>query len=107
MKSIDQFINAINNHEFVEAHEVLEHDWKNYKNLGLKKEAKALQGLINGATALALYLIKNRPDAYKKIWSVFKKYEHLLDEIEIEDIEKYHKAKNILIEKNQTLIRQK
>ena len=104
MKSIEQFIHAINNHEFVEAHEILEHDWKNYKKQGLKKEAKALQGLINGATALALYLIKGRPDAYKKIWSVFEKYEHLLDEIDIEDIEKYHEAKDILIRKNQTLI---
>lgn len=104
MSPIDQFIQAIQNHAFVQAHELLEHDWKEYKKKQMKTEAKALQGLINGTTALALFHIKKRPDAYMKIWAVFKKYEPLLKEVHFEEMEKYHFAKELLIQKNEELV---
>lgn len=104
MSSIDKFIDAITTHHFIEAHELLEHDWKEYKKMQMKKEAKALQGLINGATALALFHIKKRPEAYTKVWPVFIKYKELLDEIDIEEIEKYKEAKNLLLKKNEELV---
>lgn len=100
MSDIDKFIEAIKNDQFVEAHELLEHDWKAFKKAGEKEKAKALQGLINGATALALYKIKNRPEAYKKVWPVFIKYKNLLETVELADIEKYQQARDILEEKN-------
>lgn len=102
--SIQQFIQAIEEHRFIEAHELLEHDWKAYKKQGLKKEAKALQGLINGATALALYHIKKRPEAYAKIWAVFKKYQPLLNEVEFENMQDYFYANTLLMEKHKELI---
>ena len=100
MTSIDKFIKAIENEEFIEGHELLEHDWKAYKKEGEKQKAKALQGLINGATALALLIIKKRPEGYKKVWPVFLKYEHLLDIATLPEIEKFHQAKEILHIKN-------
>ena len=104
MSSIDKFIQAIKNHEFIQAHELLEHDWKSYKKQGLKTEAKALQGLINGATALALFHIKKRPEAYKKVWAVFEKYKTLLNEVHLEEIDKFIEAKDLLENKNKELV---
>ena len=101
--AIDLFIQAIQKNEFVQAHELLEDDWKLYKKKEMKKHAKALQGLINGATALALLHIKKRPHAYVKVWKVFEKYKVLLDEIELENMDRFILAKQILEQKNKTL----
>lgn len=109
--SIERFIYAIENRMFVEAHELLEDDWREYKKIyketnhdSYRIKAKAVQGLINGATALALYFDKKRPLSYEKIWAVFEKYKPLLDEVDLPNLEKYHKAKEILIKINNTII---
>lgn len=101
--AITNFIEAVEKGFYIEAHEILEEDWKNYKKSGQKEKAKALQGLINGATALALYFKKNRPEAYKKVWPVFEKYKHLLDTLEVENIKDFYKARDLLIEINKTI----
>ncbi len=96
--AIDRFILAIENGYFVEAHELLEDDWNYYKKQGEKEKALVLKGLINGATALALFHIKKRPESYKKVWLAFEKYLPLLDEVEFEEKDKYYFAKSRLIE---------
>ncbi|XPV69908.1 MAG: hypothetical protein ACNI25_04865 [Halarcobacter sp.] len=108
--SIDRFIYAVEKGMYVEAHELLEEDWREYKTIWKKTnqeeyrlKAKAVQGLINGATALALYFIKKRPESYKKIWNVFEKYKSLLDCIEIDNIQKYYEARDLLIKINSTI----
>lgn len=98
MYKIDEFISLVESHDFVDAHEVLENDWKILKKTGDKKTAKFLQGLINGTTAIALYL-KGREEASIKVWSVFLKYKDLVDEVIKEDKEKYIKAINLLLSK--------
>ena len=80
--SINCFIKALKDEKFVEAHELLEDEWRAYKKSEQKQKAKAVQGLINGATALALYR-KNRYAAYEKIWKVFEKYKDLLKVVDI------------------------
>ena len=102
---IDEFISLILDKQFVEAHEVLEHDWKELKKAGEKDKAKFIQGLINGTTAIALFY-KGREAAFLKVWSTFQKYKHLLDIIELDEKEKYIKAMNILeIEYTKTRIK--
>lgn len=98
--AIDRFIFAIKNGYFVEAHELLEDDWNLYKKQGQKEKALVLKGLINGATALALYYIKKKPLGYEKVWPVFLKYIPLLDEIELENKDTFYQAKKILLEIN-------
>ena len=98
--AIDRFIYAVENNFFVEAHELLEDDWNLYKKQGEKKKALALKGLINGATALALYFEKKRPNGYLKVWPVFYKYLPLLDEVDLENKERFYFAKELLISKN-------
>ena len=94
--AIDRFIFAIENGYFVEAHELLEDDWNMYKKQGEINKALVLKGLINGATALALYHIKKKEEGYKKVWPVFNKYIPLLDTVELSNKEKFYKAKEIL-----------
>ncbi len=98
--SIEQFIIAIKEERFVEAHELLEDEWRDYKKNNEKLKAKAVQGLINGATALALFR-KNRYEAYEQIWKVYEKYKNLLDELESE---KYYEASEILELKRNTIV---
>ncbi len=95
--AIDRFIFAVENGFYVEAHELLEDDWNYYKKQGKKEKALALKGLINGATALALFHIKKRPEGYKKVWIAFEKYLPLLDIVDFEEKEKYYNAKDLLI----------
>ena len=95
--AIDRFIFAIENGYYVEAHELLEDDWNYYKKQGEKEKALALKGLINGATALALFHIKKRPEGYKKVWLAFEKYIPLLDDVQFEEKEKYYYSKEYLI----------
>ena len=94
--AIDRFIFAIENGYFVEAHELLEDDWNMYKKQGEINKALVLKGLINGATALALYHIKKKEEGYKNVWPVFNKYIPLLDTVELTNKEKFYKAKEIL-----------
>lgn len=101
--AIDRFIFAIENKYFVEAHELLEDDWNKYKKAGEKEKALALKGLINGATALALYFIKNKPQGYKKVWPVFYKYLPLLEKVELENKNKFYYARDLLIEINKKI----
>ena len=101
--AIDRFIYAVENNFFVEAHELLEDDWNLYKKQGEKKKALVLKGLINGATALALYHVKKRPDGYAKVWPVFNKYLPLLDEVTLDNKDKFYFAKELLLEKNKLI----
>jgi hypothetical protein len=97
--NIDGFIKLVENNEFVEAHEVLEDDWKALKKAGEKKTAKYLQALINGATALALFIIKKREDAGNRVWDVYVRNKHLFDEIELHDRDKYIYTMKLLEDK--------
>ncbi len=108
--SIERFIYAIENKMFVQAHELLEDDWRNYKKIYKQTDekiywikAKAVQGLINGATALALYFDKKRPHSYEKIWKVFEKYDPLLKESGLKNLDKYFYARDLLIKINSTI----
>lgn len=103
MIKIEEFIKIVKEEKFVQAHEILEDDWRFYRKKGLKAEEKAIQGLINGATALALFFTKNRPASYEKVWKVFEKYEHYIDEANLENIEKFHEAKELLQKINEKI----
>lgn len=99
MSAIQTFITMVQNEEFAPAHEILEHDWKHYKQQGELQKAKALQGLINGTTALALFK-KGKIEGYKKVWDTFLKYHTLLDTLELDDKDYFLEARELLFKKN-------
>lgn len=85
---------VFNNH-FVEAHEVLEEDWKRLKKEGKKEEAKFLQALINGATAIALF-VKNRLEPSERVWDFFQRNKHFISTIKEDERGKYYFAIRLL-----------
>lgn len=103
MYKIDEFIKMVKNHDFVDAHEVLEHDWKVLKKDGQREKAKFLQGLINGTTAIALF-VKGRKNGCTRVWSTFQKYKGLIDTIEISDKSKYEDAIKLLEKKYDEIV---
>ena len=99
---LNQFIEMVKNNHFVDAHQILEHDWKELKKR-VPNEAKILKGFINGATAFAL---KNRgkDSGANRVWTTYKKYEPLIDEVDsiYKDLYK-EMQKLILIKYNQIM----
>jgi len=94
--NIDGFIHLVENKKYVEAHEVLEDDWKFLKKQERKKEAKYLQALINGATALALFYIKKREEPGQRVWEVYLRNKYLFDELDLYEKEKFLYVQNLL-----------
>ena len=79
MQTLTDFIDAIENGQFIEAHEILEHSWKELKQNGQTDEARLQKGLINAATALGLIVQKGRLEAGKKLWERYReKYPPLI-----------------------------
>ena len=99
MNSIDAFIEAVKNEEFVEGHEVLEDEWRKLKNNpDTLEESKILKGLINGSTALALKYLGKEKGAYT-VWETFEKYRPLIKSEICKNSEKYKDAEKLLDEK--------
>lgn len=95
-EELDIFIKVVREHQFVEAHEILEDTWRKWKNdEDLKEESYILKGLINGATALALKSL-GRDTPADNVWSTFLKYEPLIDSIQSEFSPSYKKAQKLL-----------
>lgn len=99
LNSIDAFLEAVKNEEFVEGHEVLEDDWRKLKiNADTLEESKILKGLINGSTALALKNLGKEKGAYT-VWATFEKYRPLIKSEICKNSEKYKEAEKLLDEK--------
>lgn len=97
-KPIIDFIQAIEENHFIEAHEILEGSWKILKNQDKPEEARIQKGLINGATAVGLYVQKDRPEAARRLWqSYVEKYRPvILASTDLPHTMLYHEAVGIL-----------
>ena len=93
MKSCKIFIDMIKKEQFVEAHEILEEDWKEFKKIDPVK-SNILKGFINAATAFALYK-KGNIKGYERVWKTFLKYEKLIDK-DLNDFLLFKEIQNIL-----------
>ncbi len=101
MRTITDFIGAIENGRFIEAHEILEESWKELKQAGRLDEARIQKGLINGATAIGLMTQKHRPEAARKLWERYRdKYPPLIRSYEGEHATLYRTAAALLTERS-------
>ncbi len=101
MKSCRIFIDMILEEKFVEAHEVLEEDWKKLKKTK-PITSNILKGFINAATALALYKRGNQ-EGFKRVWKTFLKYESLIDK-HMENADILYEIRELLHIKKQNLV---
>ena len=86
---LKDFIKALEDERFADAHEIMEKKWKEYK----KQEyslTKLLKGFINGATAFEL-VKREKLDGAKRLWGVYEKYLSIMKE-GIEEYELFKKA---------------
>jgi len=86
---LKDFIKALEDERFADAHEIMEKKWKEYK----KQEyslTKLLKGFINGATAFEL-VKREKLDGAKRLWGVYEKYLYIMKE-GIEEYELFKKA---------------
>jgi adenylate kinase family enzyme len=90
---LEDFIKALEEERFSDAHEIMEKKWKEYKKLS-HPLTKLLKGLINGATAFEL-VNRGNIDGANRLWEVYKKYKYLLKE-GIEEYELFLKADKLL-----------
>ncbi len=77
-KTLETFIQNLQDEAFAEAHEVMEHQWKHYKKEG-HPLTKLLKGYINGATAFEL-LRRGKREGAVRLWGVYEKYLPALQE---------------------------
>jgi len=92
-KTLQEFIQALNEERFKDAHEVMEHQWKEYKKTN-HPITKLLKGYINGATAFEL-IKRGNIDGAKRLWSVYEKYLPLMNS-NIKEYELFKQANDIL-----------
>jgi len=100
MDCLDRFIKAIEDDRFIEAHEILEESWKELKKSDIT-EANYQKGLINGATAIALYK-KGKKKQAVRVWETFEKYRGLIEDSNFADTERYKIAEKILDSKKKS-----
>lgn len=96
MKELKEFLQVVNNNEFVEGHEVLEIKWREWKNIpAMREESFILKGLINGSTALALKVMK-RDEPAQRVWDTYLKYSPLIDDVDSRFTALYKEAQKLL-----------
>lgn len=99
MNTFSLFLEALNNDDFVQGHEILEERWKLWKKDPLMhEESLILKGLINGSTALALWKL-GRAQGALKVWETFEKYAPLIHEHPYENTPFYFQAEALLKKK--------
>jgi len=86
---LKDFIKALDEERFADAHEIMEKKWKEYKKLD-HPLTKLLKGYINGATAFEL-VKRGKTEGAKRLWGVYEKYLPLLKE-GIEEFELFEEA---------------
>lgn len=99
MKDLEIFIKVVSNDEFAEGHEVIEDQWRVWKNIPENREESfILKGLINGSTALALKVM-GRDAPANQVWETFEKYSPLIDSVDSQYTPMYKEARELLHQK--------
>jgi len=98
-KELDEIYLIIVSEDFVKAHYKLEELWKKYKNdKTTREESFILKALVNASLSIELYKM-NRIDHSKKIWSIFKKYEYLINKLNSKNKKEYKKIQELIYRK--------
>lgn len=104
MEALALFMSVVEKEEFVEGHEVLEEQWREWKNDADKREESfILKGLINGSTALALYRL-GRKEGGARVWETFEKYRPLIHTLGSCHTPLYQKAADLLDKKYKEIV---
>ncbi|WP_368030147.1 DUF309 domain-containing protein [Arcobacter sp. s6] len=102
---LEQIILLLNQNKFVEAHDVFEELWRDYKkDESTREESFILKAFVNGSVSIELYKMQ-RFEHSLNVWNTYKKYEYLIDEIDSLNKKNYQEIKEIIYEKREKYIK--
>lgn len=105
IKKLDEIIKIIEKNEFVKAHDLFEELWREYKNdKDTREESFILKAFVNASVCVELHKM-NRVEHSTNVWNTFKKYEHLIDEIETINSSKYKQIQKLIYKKREEFIK--
>jgi hypothetical protein len=100
----EKIILLLENDEFIRVHDILEELWRKYKdNEHTRQESFILKAFVNASVSIELYKMK-RFEHSLNVWNTYKKYEHLMDEINYQNTKSYKKIKDIIYKKREKYI---
>ena len=95
-KEFEVIIQLFKNKEYVKCHDELEHLWREYKNdEATREESFILKAFTN---AVVVFELENmgREQHSKNVWNTYKKYEHLIDELDSLNKNQYIELKELI-----------
>lgn len=96
---LNQIIKLFQDKQYVKCHDELEELWRGYKNDdSTRQESFILKAFTNAVVVFELENM-NRGQHSMNVWNTYKKYEHLIDEIDSVNKEQYLKLKELIYEK--------
>ncbi|MEA1914973.1 MAG: DUF309 domain-containing protein [Campylobacterota bacterium] len=94
-KSCDLFMQMVKDEHYAQAHETLEHEWKELKKTD-RPHSQILKGLINGATSFEIKRRGKPLESALRIWAVYEKYKPLIVQLNTPHTEKYQECGDLL-----------
>lgn len=105
IKDLNEIIKIIEKNEFVKAHDLFEELWREYKNdKDTREESFILKAFVNASVCIELYKM-NRVEHSVNVWNTFKKYEHLIDELESINSSSYKQIQKLIYKKRDEFIK--
>ena len=104
-KDLEKIIFLLENDKFLESHDKFEDLWREYKNDEIsRQESFILKAFVNASVTFELYKMQ-RIEHLNNVWNTYKKYENLIDELEILNTNNYKKIKEIIYKKREEYIK--
>jgi len=98
-------ISLIKEEKFVKAHDFLEKLWREYKGQkDTRNESFILKAFVNGCVSFEIYKM-NKMEHSANLWNTYKKYEHLIGEIDSINKEQYLQIKDLIYMKREKLVK--
>jgi len=102
---LEDIILLLKEEKFVEAHDVLEELWRQYKNQeSTREESFILKAFVNASVSIELYNMQ-RFEHSNNVWNTYLKYENLIDDLKSINNINYKKIKEIIYKKREKYIK--
>jgi hypothetical protein len=102
---LEDIILLLKEEKFVEAHDVLEELWREYKNQeSTREESFILKAFVNASVSIELYNMQ-RFEHSNNVWNTYLKYENLIDDLKSINNINYKKIKEIIYKKREKYIK--
>ena len=104
-EQLKEVLTLLENDKFVEAHDLLENEWRKYKNdENTREESFILKAFLNASVSFEIYKM-GRINHYENLWNTYKKYEYLIDKIDSVHSNTYKQIQDLIYKKKEKYIK--